>query len=384
MANMTFYHKSVLWLFAMFWFLKLFQHLRDVRSLMDLRDFYFYLLGISDKEMQTISWQHVVRRVMDIKEHNLATASRGSRIRERLKSRTKLDPHGIANRIMRKENYLIAMINKDILDLSIPLPFFRSTQFLTENLMWNIDLCIMDFVFNSEGRVRPVFLKEYNRELLSQGLKRRFLFMGFMNIVCAPYWVIVGTLRYFFRYFDEFHRNPSSIGTREYTPLAEWKMRELNELDHLFKQRLNISYPAALRYINQFPREKTISLLKFVAFVTGSFAAVLGIISLIDPELFLGFEITNDRTVLFYIGVFGSISALSRSMIPDEPLVFDPETSMRYVAEFTHYLPKEWEGKLHSDMVSYEMFKVGLPSYGQLRGGGSPRRSSLRSDTGMS
>ncbi|ANB14619.1 autophagy protein ATG9 [Sugiyamaella lignohabitans] len=304
--------------------------------------------------MQTISWKKVVEKIELLKNQNLGTSGKAATKGSAINSRQKLDKHSIANRIMRKENYLVAMINKDILDLRVPLPFLRKKQFFTRTLEWNLSLCIMDYAFNEQGELRPIFLRESQRRLLSDGLRRRFLFAGIMNILCAPFIIAYLTLLYFFRYFNEYHRDPSAIGTRQYTPLAEWKMRELNELSHLFQNRLNMSYPAASRYINQFPREKTVSVLRFVAFVCGSFAAVLGIISLVDPELFLGFEITKDRTVLFYIGIFGSIVAISRSMIPDETLVFDPVTSMMYVAEFTHYLPKEWEGRLHSDSVKAE------------------------------
>jgi autophagy-related protein 9 len=91
----------------------------------------------------------------------------------------------------------------------------------------------------------------------------------------------------------------------------------------------------------------------FVSFVAGSFAAVLLVASLLDPDLFLHFEITPHRTVLFYLGVFGSILAVSRGMIPEENLVFDPEASLREVVRWTHYLPEGWEGKLHSQAVSF-------------------------------
>lgn len=131
-------------------------------------------------------------------------------------------------------------------------------------------------------------------------------------------------------------------------------MREFNELSHLFKRRLNLSYDYASKYVNQFPKEKTTTLARFITFIAGSFAAVLGIVSLVDPDIFLGFEITKDRTVLFYIGLFGSIAAVGRSLIPSESLVFDPETTLKSVAEYTHYLPKEWEGHLHSDWVKSE------------------------------
>lgn len=90
---------------------------------------------------------------------------------------------------------------------------------------------------------------------------------------------------------------------------------------------------------------------RFVAFVAGSFAAVLLVASLIDPDLFLHFEITPRRTVLFYLGMFGGVLAVARGMIPEENLVFDPEASLREVVYWTHYLPNEWKGKLHSQMV---------------------------------
>lgn len=347
-------HRFALWLFIIFWFVKLFQYMSDIRRLLDLQNFYYYLLDISDSDMQTISWQHIVQRLMTLRDQNLVTASKIDRSKVGSQSKQKMDPHDIANRIMRKENYFIAMLNKNILDMRIPILWnrFQDINFFTRTLEWSISLCIIDFVFNEQGQVRPVFLKESNRRILSNGLRRRFIFAGVMNIICAPFIVLYLTLLYFFRYFNEYHKNPSALGSRQYTPYAEWKMREYNELYHLFQRRLNMSYPAASRYVNQFPKEKTVLLSRFIAFVAGSFAAVLGIISLIDPELFLGFEITTDRTVLFYIGLFGSIVAISRGMIPDEQLVFDPELSLRYVAEFTHYIPKEWNGKLHSESVS--------------------------------
>lgn len=347
MSKMGLMHTFTLWLFALFWFLKLFQYVNDIKRLADMRDFYHYLLGIPDGDMQTISWPQIVQKFMQLREQNNSSVmNRNDR---------RIDPHIIANRIMRKENYLIAMINKDVLDLSIPLPFFKKKhKFLSKTLEWHISLCIMDFTFNEQGQLRPVFLKDTHRRILSDGLKRRFFFAGVMNIVFAPFIILYLTLLYFFRYFNEYHKDPSSIGTRQYTPLAEWKMREFNELYHLFKRRLNLSYELASRYVNQFPKEKTVTLARFVTFIAGSFAAVLGIVSLIDPDIFLGFEITRDRTVLFYIGLFGTIAAVGRSLIPSETLVFDPETTIRGVAEHTHYLPKEWEGNLRTDWVKSE------------------------------
>lgn len=86
----------------------------------------------------------------------------------------------------------------------------------------------------------------------------------------------------------------------------------------------------------------------FVAFVAGSFAAVLLLASVLDPDLIVHFEVTPHRTVLFYIGVFGSVLAVARGMIPDDNRVFDPELLMMEVIQYTHYMPDEWKGQLHS------------------------------------
>ncbi len=93
----------------------------------------------------------------------------------------KLDAHDIANRIMRQENYLIALFNKELLDLRVPLPlflqrfaFFRTAEegkgkTLTRALEWNLRFCLMEYLFDESGKVRKVFLKSKNRAVLIEG-----------------------------------------------------------------------------------------------------------------------------------------------------------------------------------------------------------------------
>ena len=76
---------------------------------------------------------------------------------------------------MRQENYLIALFNKDLLDLHIPLPPFikqfvtidnRYNATLSKALEHNIRICLMKFLFDQHGRVHEAFLKERNRSAL--------------------------------------------------------------------------------------------------------------------------------------------------------------------------------------------------------------------------
>ncbi|KAK4054015.1 autophagy protein atg9 [Microbotryomycetes sp. JL221] len=330
-----------------------------VRKLWEMHEFYAELLEVPENDIQTIPWHFIVTRLSTLRaSHPAALSMRGGGST----TAQRLDAHDIANRIMREENYLIALFNKDLLDLSMPVPHAlqrvapRFTQWakksmLTKTLEWNLSFCLVGFLFGKDGQVRRAFLTDRNKAELTAALRHRFMLMALINAVFAPFIVLYLLMWSFFRYFEEYHKNPSTIGSRQFTPLARWKFREFNELPHLFQQRLNRAHPIADQYVNQFPKEKTALVSRFIAFLAGSFAAVLILFSLIDPDAFLHFEVTPGRTVLFYIGIFGTILAVARGMVPDENKVVDTEELMRHIVEQTHYLPAEWRGKLHSAEV---------------------------------
>ena len=156
---------------------------------------------------------------------------------------------------------------------------------------------------------------------------------------------------------QELRSDPSKFSARRYTPLAEWKFREFNELPHLFHGRLNMSYPFATRYLDQFPKRGTERLAKTFAFVSGALAAVLTVASLMDPEIFR-LEITPEGTVLFWIGILGTVWAFARGRVSEDESVFDPEYAMRNVIDYTHYVPDHWEGRLHSFDVMQEFSEL--------------------------
>jgi autophagy-related protein 9 len=78
---------------------------------------------------------------------------------------------------MRQENYLIALFNKELLDLRVPLPQVMKRfvmeegkgKMLTRALEWNLRFCLMEYLFDQHGRVRKVFLKAKNRAALIEG-----------------------------------------------------------------------------------------------------------------------------------------------------------------------------------------------------------------------
>ncbi|CAO1634573.1 unnamed protein product [Parajaminaea phylloscopi] len=335
--------------------LQLFRFATGLSRLNTMRHFCEQLLEIPDADIQTIPWHQVVERLSRLLETHPLTCLASSPADD---SPQRIDVHEVANRLMRQHNYLIALLDCDLLDLKLQGMVGNSSPHLTKSLLWNLEFCLLGFLFDHRGTVRKPFLSVKLRDDLISGLRRRLAFMAILNLVFAPFIVVYVLIYSFFRYFEEYHKNPAFLGSRQYTELARWKFREYNELPHLFRRRCHSSYPFAERYIQQFPRERTAILARFVSFIAGSFAAVLLVPSLVDPDLFLHFDITPQRNTLFYIGVFGAILAAARGMIPDERLIFEPEALLEAIVHHTHYCPPEWRGRFHSAEVNADFGKL--------------------------
>jgi autophagy-related protein 9 len=329
-----------------------------------MHDFYHHLLDIPDRDIQTIQWQQVVNRIMALRDLNLATATVTPETRKILnsKSRQRLDAVDIAGRLMRRDNYLIALFNKEILDVTVPLPFLGNRYIFSETTRWHVNLAIMDFVFSGpNGQFNPDFLKERNRRELVKRLRTRFFWTGIISILCAPFAVVFVLASYMFKYFTEYHKDPGQLSNRDFTTFAQWKFREFNELPHYFSRRRNMAYPFANAYLAQFPKDKTEQISSFVAFITGAFAFVLVVFTLLDSELFLNFEITPGKTAIFWIGIFSTIYRVARGSSPQEDQVTDPSYYLNHVIYHTRYEPESWRDRLHTDEVRAEFAQLYQP-----------------------
>lgn len=356
--------------FAAYIVLRVVQLYFDLRyKLREIHNFYRHLININDEsELATISWLTVVERLLLLKDYNGLTTLQDPHYLHDLSLKVRLDALDIANRIMRKENYMIGLVNKNVLNLTLELPLLPVNT-LTRTLEWNLQLCINNFVFNQHGQINPAILKEVNRNKLSHELRLRFQMAAIINLLLCPFIVLYFLLLYFFKYFNEYKTNPGSLlGLRQYTPLAEWKLREFNELQHFFMRRLQLSIAPANSYINQFPRGLLVTnVLKLVNFVSGSVLAILVIFGLwLDDEEhnFWSFELSEGKSSLFYISVFGTLWAVTNThSAPSksggsgdtvDTTYYDPEASLRFVSQFTHYLPSAWNGRLHTIEVMHE------------------------------
>lgn len=328
---------SVYWLFC---FLRFFIQLRDT---LEVRHFIHSSLGVSENELQTMTWPTLVDKIVLLQQH------------ERLCVVRQLSAHDIVSRIMRKENYLIGLLNKGVLGQDVPswvpgagsmLNHGKKRLVLTKLVEWSLNWCILQQMFDSNFLIHRDFTSNPAR------LRKRLVLLGATMLLLSPFYVIFMFFLFLLRNAELFYHNPASMSSRRWSNLAKWNIREFNELEHMFKHRLNSSYKHAVEYVKQFPSPIVSMVAKLVSYIVGAFAAVIILISLIDESLLEGH--IGRHNLIWYTALFATVLMISRSLIMEDYQVFDPVGVMRQIANHTHYMPKHWRGAENTETVRLE------------------------------
>ena len=120
--------------------------------------FYSEILEIPEADLQTTKWSEVVRRLLHVHERYRISVAKEN-----------MDALDIANRIMRRENYLIALFNKRLITLEVPYLSTFLGPLLTRSMEWNLQLCILNHVFDDQYSVHKRFLQSSGRQVLVDG-----------------------------------------------------------------------------------------------------------------------------------------------------------------------------------------------------------------------
>lgn len=344
--DLTTYHFIVIVyfvLFSFYWAVSALAFFPFAVGAWRMHSFYRDRLNISTRELQTMHWHEVVSRFESL--------HRSGSYRVALKEVT---AHEIAMRIMRKDNYMVAMVNKDMLDLSLPVPFtkMRLHTPLTKSLEWNLDITLFSHMWGRNFLLRRSFVDNVG------SLQRRFVLVGIVNFLLLPFALMFLIVYFFLKHAEDFHKKGDYLGPRKWSPEALWRFREFNELPHVFERRINASFSPANDFQKQFPFPELAALARCIAYIAGALVSALLLLTVVDENLLL-FIHFGDRNLLWYIAMLSAILAIARSFVPTpEDRVFNPNGVMRKMVAFTHYMPRHWRGRCHTYDVRDEFLEM--------------------------
>lgn len=328
----------------------------DMKVMWNIRNFYKNDLQLTDFQLSTTRWTLVIKRLNNFLQ---------------MKGYDELDSWNISARIMKKDNYLIAMIHHNIIKYDISIfparcnsciqginncvrPCIR-TNHLSENpdqnpfkikifsriLLWSVTYCIINFIVNERNEIRNEILfsdRIHINDSLVNELKRKLRIIGFLNLLLIPFLALFVPIYTLFHYGEEFYKNPSSASNREWCFAAKWKFREYNELPHIFNTRMHICSKYAEQYIYQFPYGIFEHFAKLVTFIASSIIVFLAAICVMNETALINVELTPNKSLYWWIIVMSTIWVISRNMLKEQPIFF-PDRKMEKLHQFLHYMP---------------------------------------------
>lgn len=308
-----------------------------------MRFFFNRILGISETKVKTVQWSKVTETIEQLQERIKVS---------HVKDHSSLD---IASRIMRRDNYLIAMLNAGILPVSDEVSVFGSIKIplavFGTSFEYAVRMLVLNSMFTDQFSLSPLFLDE------SMALKRNFRILGIINLAFLPFILLFLTVFLFLKHFESFYSNRSDLisggRTQFWTVYAQWFLRGFNELPHTFMNRMDSSksHELAQKYILQFPYYVRATFFRFIGFVSGSFVAVLLVILIFGDSAILSNLEVFGQSLLWYLAVFSAVLAISRTFSVAEQPSCDPEQIMLDLFDCTLYFPDTWRGNCHQQFV---------------------------------
>ncbi|XP_066584747.1 autophagy-related protein 9A isoform X2 [Prorops nasuta] len=327
-----------------FWTLRLIKDVYHLTQFWDIKHFFNIALKIEDCDLDNLTWHEVQKRAREVqKEQEMCIHKR---------ELTELD---IYHRILRFKNYMVAMINKSLLPVRLKIPVIGEVIFLTRGLKYNMEFLLFWgpwSPFENSWHLKEDYKKKEKRQELARALSNHILWVGIANILLCPLILLWQILYSFFNYGEIIKREPGTLGTRMWSMYGRLYLRHFNELDHELNARLNRAYRPASKYMSIFTSPIMTVLAKNVAFVAGSVLAVLLILTVYDED------VLTVEHVLTTITILGALVAGARAFIPDENLVWCPETLLTAVLAHTHYRPDSWRGHAHTQTTRAQVSQL--------------------------
>ena len=354
-------------LFTLYWLWSFVHFLIELRPLLEMHALFRDKLKIDDADLHVISWDELVVKVIELQR-----TARLCIVKDELTA------HDIASRIMRKDNFLIALVNHGLLPLEPllqlqPLSMCLGMSMLLSSgmskpLEWSLYVSVLDAMFDAQFRIRQSFTRDVG------ALQLRLVLCGVVNLALAPFFVLFMLVFFFLKHAEEFRRRPANSAlSRDNSLHARWTMREFNELPHVFEARLQASHADASAYIRQFPAPLTTLFARFVTFIVSAVAAILLLLSLMN-EKFLFYRWPPGApevgfNVLWWLALLSTVLAVSRTFdglgqggteTPYGLVTMQPDALLQSLALHTHHMPEQWRGRGHTRAVFSE-FKTLYP-----------------------
>ena len=282
--KMNYFMWSLFIVFLIFTCVRIINLLDDIVSYKNINLYYKTTLKIRDCDLDYLEWNDIIQTINDV-------------------NNTSLNVFYINSIINSKENYLISLFDNKIIEV------FHINSLIG----WNLIYCILYSIFDSNYKVDADIFN--NRIKFTKRISYRMKSISIINFIFMPFILLFIFFYYIFNYGEKFYNDPNLIVSRVFTAKTKWKFRNYNELNHEFDKRIECANKHAKTYASLFSSKLLETFTRLIVFIASSFFIVLLILSIINDSILVNLYITNNKTVLWFLGVLAPIIALGKNIV---------------------------------------------------------------------
>ena len=247
------------------------------------RKFYRKVLGI--ERIDEVTWPNVVHKMSELQRTNKIVLNKED-----------LTPLDVAIRILRVENYLIALVQSDVLQCG------SMDEIVTWNIWWTL--------------LEPMFAKRsWKLDIDNESFRMRCLLLLIVNILMLPITLLL-RIAYFFLKSAELAASPRpSVEIRAWTGRAKWVAREYNEYSYVILNRLRDSSKSANSYLAMCPSHASRRACALVKFIAGSLVGCISLLAVFQDEALVNLHVAN-RNLLWWLALGSGIYTIARVLQP--------------------------------------------------------------------
>lgn len=330
LVNSNFFYITCMVLMSIYCLIRIHGIINDILKYKGIREYFKDELNISSKKLTTITWN----KITDILQRKYGK---------------EFNSYSINARILRKENIMCDLYRTNL------------KSFLFSSLMeWNLSYCIFSNIFDDKNQVTHKLFS--NTEKVKKDIRKNMIMISILTFIFMPFLILYVLFYSFLKYGANFYNHPSKIVARQWSLKARWQYRYYNELKHSLDSRLDVASVYAKEYCNLFNSKVLETLTKFLVFIASSFFILFLFLSLLNEHLLFNLNITQDKPIIWYMGILGSVIALGKNINHERKSDGFTESFEKLSCKI-RYIPEEWKNiydavKIKNNIIKFYEYQI--------------------------
>lgn len=304
-------------LFGCFFLFKIFTLIDQMRIFSKIRKFLHTNIKLSDSDLRHLTWEEIIYKIKEIYNE------------------PQINVYLLSSRITIGDNILLSLFDKNIITL----------KYLSSLMEFNLKFCFVSALLNYERLINYESIEDPKK--IKNKIKQRIRYIAVLEFLLMPLLVLCSLFFNLIYFAERFYHHPGGLFAFEWTRYCKWKWRAYNELESNFEQRLEEIRPTSNQYVNHFKNPLFQILKQFTYHVLSLTFVFFLLISFLNQNALLSLVVIGDRSVLWFLGILGSVLSLLRSYSAKNVTTKSVKKEMKFILDTMELEDEEWIKTAH-------------------------------------